>query len=214
MSLDIGEAFGEGLSRLTTAGGLSLAVAFVAVALVSAVLTQTLLVEGLEALLEFYRGLSPEQLEVSQGEYDRQVSALETQLEVTRESSPLALEALKRLARPEEVFSDARTWSEYVGVVSEKPTYVVTNFTRKNRIRQDFFSGPRGREESLENVKAQFDTERHVFVGVDDEDAELAATVEWEHLPIEQAAEAADWELGDSEDNGGETDDDARNDWP
>ena len=92
MSLDIGEAFGEGLSRLKTAGGLSLAVAFVAVALVSAVLTQTLLVEGLEAMLEFYRGLSPEQLEVSQGEYDRQVSALETQLEVTRESSPLALE--------------------------------------------------------------------------------------------------------------------------
>ena len=92
MSLDIGEAFGEGLSRLTTAGGLSLAVAFVAVALVSAVLTQTLLVEGLEALLEFYRGLSPEQLEVSQGEYDRQVSLLETQLEATRESSPLALE--------------------------------------------------------------------------------------------------------------------------
>ena len=92
MSLDIGEAFGEGLSRLTTAGGLSLAVAFVAVALVSAVLTQTLLVEGLEALLEFYRGLSPEQLEVSQGEYDRQVSVLETQLEATRESSPLALE--------------------------------------------------------------------------------------------------------------------------
>ena len=92
MSLDIGEAFGEGLSRLTTAGGLSLAVAFVAVALISAVLTQTLLVEGLEALLEFYRGLSPEQLEVSQGEYDRQVSVLETQLEATRESSPLALE--------------------------------------------------------------------------------------------------------------------------
>jgi len=93
MSLDIGEAFGEGLSRLTTASGLSLAVAFVAVALVSAVLMQTLLVEGFEALLEFYRGLSPEQLEASQGEYDRQVSALETQLEVTRESSPLALEA-------------------------------------------------------------------------------------------------------------------------
>jgi hypothetical protein len=92
MSLDIGEAFGEGLSRLTTASGLSLAVAFVAVALVSAVLTQTLLVEGFEALLEFYRGLSPEQLDASQGEYDRQVSVLETQLEATRESSPLALE--------------------------------------------------------------------------------------------------------------------------
>ena len=124
------------------------------------------------------------------------------------------LEALKRLARPEEVFSDARTWSEYVGVVSEKPTYVVTNFTRKNRIRQDFFSGPRGREESLENVRAQFDTERHVFVGVDDGDADLADDVDWEYLPVERAAGAADWELGDPEDDGNEADDDARDDWP
>ncbi|PSQ43298.1 hypothetical protein BRD07_02040 [Halobacteriales archaeon QS_9_68_42] len=82
------------------------------------------------------------------------------------------------------------------------------------RIRQDFFSGPRGREESLENVKAQFDTERHVFVGVDNEDAELAATVEWEHLPIERAAEAADWELGDPKDGDEAAADDARDDWP
>ena len=124
------------------------------------------------------------------------------------------LEALKRLARPEEVFSDARTWSEYVGVVSDKPTYVVTNFTRKNRIRQDFFSGPRGREESLENVKAQFDTERHVFVGVDEGDADLADAVEWEYLPVERAAEAADWELGDPEDEAATDDDDGRDDWP
>jgi hypothetical protein len=124
------------------------------------------------------------------------------------------LEALKRLARPEGVFSDARTWSEYVGVVSDKPTYVVTNFTRKKRIRQDFFSGPRGREDSLENVKQQFDTERHVFIGVDDEDATLAERVDWEFLPIEQAAEAAGWELGDpdaTDDGGDETE---REDWP
>ena len=75
------------------------------------------------------------------------------------------LEALKGLADPNAVFEDARQWTKYVGVVSEKPTYVVTNFTRKERIRQDFFSGPRGVEESLENVKRQFDTDRHVFVG-------------------------------------------------
>ncbi len=123
------------------------------------------------------------------------------------------LEALKQLADPEAVFSDARTWSEYVGVVSDKPTYVVTNFTRKNRIRQDFFSGPRGRKESLENVKAQFDTERHVFVGIDDEDAELAEAVEWEYLPLEQAAEAADWELGSPEETRSALEDD-RDDWP
>jgi len=124
------------------------------------------------------------------------------------------LEALKRLARPEEVFSDARTWSEYVGVVSEKPTYVVTNFTRKNRIRQDFFSGPRGREESLENVRAQFDTERHVFVGVDDGDADLADGVGWEYLPVGRAAEAADWTLGEADTDADDATDDDRDDWP
>ncbi|RLM57628.1 hypothetical protein DVK02_04480 [Halobellus sp. Atlit-31R] len=125
------------------------------------------------------------------------------------------LEALRGLADPNAVFNDARQWTEYVGVVSEKPTYVVTNFTRKHRVRQDFFSGPRGVQESLENVKAQFDTERHVLVGTRDEDAEIAEAAGWEYLPLEQAAEAADWQLaGDS----GEPDDpfesSGRDDWP
>jgi hypothetical protein len=123
------------------------------------------------------------------------------------------LEALKELARPDAVFTDARQWSEYVGVVSEKPTYVVTNFTRKHRIRQDFFSGPRGREESLENVKEQFGTERHVFVGTSEEDADLAETVGWEFLDVEDAAEAAEWELGEAE-PATQTPDDGRDDWP
>jgi len=123
------------------------------------------------------------------------------------------LDALKQLAYPDEVFNDARQWSEYVGVVSEKPTYVVTNFTRKHRIRQDFFSGPRGREESLTNVKAQFETDRHVFVGTGEDDAALADEVEWEYLPVEDAAEAADWELGEPESPDQSTDDE-RDDWP
>ena len=123
------------------------------------------------------------------------------------------LEALKELADPEAVFSDARSWSEYVGVISEKPTYVVTNFTRKNRIRQDFFSGPRGRSESLESVKDQFQTERHVFVGLTDEDEALAESVGWEFLPLEQAAEAAGWELADEEPED-EPAVERRDDWP
>jgi len=123
------------------------------------------------------------------------------------------LEALKRLADPETVFADARTWSEFVGVVSDEPTYVVTNFTRKHRVRQDFFSGPRGVEESLENILQQFDTERHVFVGTSDEDEAVADAAGWEFLPLEAAAEAADWELGgpDEEDP---FEDDSRDDWP
>jgi hypothetical protein len=124
------------------------------------------------------------------------------------------LEALKRLKRPDEVMSDARSWSEYVGVVSEKPTYVVTNFTRKNRIRQDFFSGPRGVEESLENVKRQFDTERHVYVGTTEEDEAVAGTVGWEYLPLDRAAEAAGWELGDFEAEKDRAREETRDDWP
>ncbi|HET7324366.1 MAG TPA: hypothetical protein VFJ06_08550 [Halococcus sp.] len=124
------------------------------------------------------------------------------------------LDALQVLADPTGVFSDARRWTEYVGVVSEEPTYVVTNFTRKNRIRQDFFSGPRGRRESLENVKRQFGTERHVFVGTSEEDRDLADELDWEYLAIEDAAEAAGWTLTDDEDQPEETTTETRDDWP
>ncbi len=123
------------------------------------------------------------------------------------------LAALQELAEPDRVFTDARQWTEYVGVVSEKPTYVVTNFTRKHRIRQDFFSGPRGREESLESVKDQFDTARHVLVGTAEEDRELAERVGWEYLPVEDAAEAAGWELA-ADAPEPEPAEDERDDWP
>ena len=125
------------------------------------------------------------------------------------------LEALKQLADPNAVINDARQWTKYLGVVSEKPTYVVTNFTRKHRIRQDFFSGPRGVKESLENVKGQFDTERYVLVGNSEDVEEIAADVEWEYLPLSDAAEAADWELaGEQGDDVDPFQDDGRDDWP
>ena len=124
------------------------------------------------------------------------------------------LAALQELAEPDQVFTDARQWTEYVGVVSEKPTYVVTNFTRKHRIRQDFFSGPRGREESLESVKEQFDTERHVLVGTNEEDRDLAEAVGWEYLPVEDAAEAAGWALATDAGETAEPVEDERDDWP
>ena len=123
------------------------------------------------------------------------------------------LSALEALAEPGSVFADARRWSQYVGVVSDKPTYVVTNFTRKHRIRQDFFSGPRGKEESLESVREQFDSDRHVLIGTTGEDREIADAVGWEYLDLEEAAEAAEWTLGgDATD--ADTDDEVREDWP
>jgi hypothetical protein len=125
------------------------------------------------------------------------------------------LEALKALADPNAVFNDARQWTEYVGVVSEKPTYVVTNFTRKHRVRQDFFSGPRTVAESLENVSEQFETDRHVLVGTTEEDRETAEAAGWEYLEVEDAAAAAGWEVGGDDPTPDDPfDGDTRDDWP
>lgn len=123
------------------------------------------------------------------------------------------LEALKALANPEAVFTDARQWTNYVGVISEEPTYVVTNFTRQHRIRQDFFSGPRTREESLVNIRTQFDSERYVFVGTNADDETLAEETDWEYVSIETAADAAGWELA-TETEPVESEDDGHADWP
>ncbi|GAB3681327.1 hypothetical protein GCM10028857_05370 [Salinarchaeum chitinilyticum] len=126
------------------------------------------------------------------------------------------LTALQALAEPDAAFGNARQWSEYVGVVSAEPTYVVTNYTRKHRIRQDFFSGPRGKAESLESVREQFDTERHVFVGTDEDDRALAESEGWEYLPVEDAAEAADWTLAEDapEADAAPVQQPERDDWP
>lgn len=121
------------------------------------------------------------------------------------------LAALSALADPTAAVEDARRWTAYVGVVSERPTYVVTNFTRKHRIRQDFFSGPRGVAESLESVREQFGSDRYVLVGTETADR-AAEDVGWEYIRVEEAAAAADWRLGDPEDT--DPFDSTREDWP
>lgn len=123
------------------------------------------------------------------------------------------LAALKNLSHPDTVFTEARRFSQYTGVVSENPTYVITNFTRKHRIAQDFFSGPNDPVESLENIMEQFETERHVYVGTNEDHRENAETAGWEYLPVEEAADAADWELGNAQPATQATED-TRDDWP
>ncbi len=121
------------------------------------------------------------------------------------------LSALKALANPSTAFANARQWTAYVGVVTDEPTYVLTNYTRKRRIRQDFFSGPRGKKGTLESVKEQFEGDRYVLIGTSEADRQVAEETGWEYIPIEEAAEAADWELGEEATPDGET---VRDDWP
>ncbi|MFB6354065.1 MAG: hypothetical protein ABEJ92_08270 [Halobacteriales archaeon] len=125
------------------------------------------------------------------------------------------LSALRALADPAEAVADARQWTEYLGIVSDEPTYAVTNFARKRRIRQDFFSGPKDKGESLAAVREQFDTDRHVFVGTSDADAALAAEHGWEYQPVEDAADAAGWALAtDEQADDAASEGAARDDWP
>ena len=113
------------------------------------------------------------------------------------------------------MFESARAWSKYVGVITDEPTYVVTNYTRKKRIRQDFFSGPKGKFESLKSVKYHFDTDRHVLIGTGEEDIEMANETGWEYLHISDAAEKAGWELGENTKHETiEIGEDKRENWP
>lgn len=105
------------------------------------------------------------------------------------------VEALDPLADPAAAFEDARQWSSYVGVVSDRMAYQVVNYLREMGVyNEDFFSRA-DRARSLEHVKGQTDTDRYVFVGPTEEDAELAQETGWEFLTVKEAAEKADWTL-------------------
>jgi len=121
------------------------------------------------------------------------------------------LSALQALAEPGTAFADARQFTRYVGVISEEPTYVLTNYTRKRRIREDFFSGTEDRESTLESVREEFDSDRFVLIGTGEGDRTVAKAAGWEYLPVEEAAAAAGWTVGEQRKPDGDAD---REDWP
>lgn len=123
----------------------------------------------------------------------------------------VTLSALRRLREPGTAFADARRFSEYVGVISEGPIHELRRYTRKRRIREDFFTGPGGPEETLASVGRNFESERHVLIGTEPTHREWAEATGWEYLTIEAAAEAAEWDLGTPRRPDGEP---KREDWP
>lgn len=104
------------------------------------------------------------------------------------------LSALKAFTRPRRVFEDARRWSRYVGAVGDDPE-AVESYVRRCGLRQDFEIGSLPKQSVLSQLKWEADTDRHVYVGTDDEHRELADYVNWEYFPVEQVADAAGWTL-------------------
>lgn len=103
------------------------------------------------------------------------------------------LAALRRVRAPSAAFADARGWSEHVGVVTDQPPYVLTKFIREHGLRNDFPAEPAPAAETLEHMGTHHDTERYVLVVPDDADPGVEG---WELLPISEAADRAEWELG------------------
>ena len=107
--------------------------------------------------------------------------------------------ALERLADSAAVVADARQWSARVGIVGDDASEAVTTVVERAGADPDFVSGRKGTAGSLAAVRQRFPTDRYVVVGTDDAVRTTAQALGWEYLPIEEAAENAEWALEDPE---------------
>ena len=122
-------------------------------------------------------------------------------------------DALERLADPAAAVADARQWSENVCFVTNRPAHVLTTFERTHDLEQDYYVDPEPVEASLETIRLHFDTDRYVYVGVDEASATLPHDA-WEFRHVEDAAEAADWSLTEPAPTEESDPFDGGSDWP
>lgn len=109
----------------------------------------------------------------------------------------LTYNAVTQLADPQLVVVSAREWADWVGIVGDVSAPVITKFQREHRIDADFFNGTgTGPAERLANIgkTSMFYAERLAVVGTP-EDEWIAEEAGWEFVPLEKAAEKADWDL-------------------
>ena len=111
----------------------------------------------------------------------------------------LTYKAAHYFTDPSFVFTDARAWADWLGLVGDVSTPVIRKFQRENGIELDFFGGSEnGPATRLAEVdeESMFFAERMVLVGTDADEA-VAEEAGWEFVHLEEAAEKADWELRD-----------------
>lgn len=107
----------------------------------------------------------------------------------------LTVSAVERLADPEAVVNDARGWSEHVGIVGDTTERVsdVRAFVDDLEADPDLVAGQVSG--SLADIRQRLRTERHVLVGTTDRQSNIAAALGWEYQAVEDAADAAEWDL-------------------
>lgn len=122
-----------------------------------------------------------------------------------------SLAALRRLADPAAAVADARTWSTHVGVVTDRPPHVLTTFTRRHGIENEFAPTREPVSATLDHLGEHFETERLLLVDAPGRDC---APEGWEGLPVTEAAEAAGWEYSGPPDDSDTRVETSGDDWP
>jgi hypothetical protein len=110
-------------------------------------------------------------------------------------TTAFSLEALTHLENPAHVVSEARSWSDWIGVVGDVDAPTMNTFLRRKEIDIDFFNGAAGPHDRLARVAREgsaFHSDRLVLVGVEGQE-DLVPDQDWEFEELEPTAAAADW---------------------
>lgn len=106
-------------------------------------------------------------------------------------------DAVRQFETPAAVFADATGWADWIGIVGDVDTHRITKFQRTHGVDADFFTGsgtdPAERLREIDQT-SMFFAERMAVVGVDETDEAIAEAADWEYVPLEVAAEKADWD--------------------
>ncbi|QDX41403.1 hypothetical protein [Salarchaeum sp. JOR-1] len=108
-------------------------------------------------------------------------------------------DAVQRLADVRAALAEANEWADWIGIVGHVDAHEINSFLRETGLDIDFFNGSGdGPGERLADIgpSSMFYADRMAVVGLESTDDEsIAAAADWEFVPLEHAAEQADWEL-------------------
>lgn len=112
----------------------------------------------------------------------------------------LTASAVRRLADPGAAITDAKRWTEHVGVVGDDAATVddTRSFVDDLDADPDIVAGHVGG--GLADLRQRLRTNRHVLVGTTDEHHDIATALGWEYLAVEDAVEAAGWQITEATD--------------